>query len=684
MKKTVYITLLSIFIFSCKHDFEKPTWEVDMITPIAHSEMSISDLINQNETMIEHQIGTDSLVSLVYSADLLQTNYDNLLDIQSTTNEKMFRIDSVKFDDVVIEHNITIGSIITELGVLGPILYPDGQDRDIPAMPGVVQNDTIDIDASEYFETMTLYNGKMNLEITNGFPTDISNMSFMLYNSISLNLIATFNIPLIESGATYTESVSVAGETLDQIMLGIINNMDIEASGGLVPINYTDAISTTVSITEIQIMEATAYFPNQLLHEEIVEQSFNLGTTKLTEIGIKEGYISIIATSSLPDTISILYFIPSLTKDGVPFEELVKIPPNINTTPTSLYFNCDGYIMDLKGQVGRIGGDTVNTIYSEMHIYLDSTGELETINRVDSFNLYNEFNIVPEYAKGYIGQDTLLLSPETKNTSIFESITNGTIDLKEANLNLSIQNYVGADASISFQQFSTDNTNDNHPPTPVTTDQNGSNIIGNPYFIERATLNNENIIIPTLTNINLDASDMLEILPNQTTVAATFMLNPNGEQAVEDFLYIDYPISATLDASIPLSFIANNLTISKTIEIDLSSDTELEIDELYISIENGIPLSAKVDIILLDQHNNTLDTLVRNTNIICANTDTENRVTTASNNLITITNTEFNNVRNMKIVASFTTSSITEHIDIYSYYTMKVNLSARFKQIIGE
>ena len=177
---------------------------------------------------------------------------------------------------------------------------------------------------------------------------------------------------------------------------------------------------------------------------------------------------------------------------------------------------------------------------------------------------------------------------------------------------------------------------------------------------------------------------MLEILPNQTTVAATFMLNPNGEQAVEDFLYIDYPISATLDASIPLSFIANNLTISKTIEIDLSSDTELEIDELYISIENGIPLSAKVDVILLDQHNNTLDTLVRNTNIICANTDTENRVTTASNNLITITNTEFNNVRNMKIVASFTTSSITEHIDIYSYYTMKVNLSARFKQIIGE
>jgi len=684
MKNLLYFSLCTILFFSCKHDLEQPTWEVDMIAPIAHSEMSISDLINQNETNLNTQIGTDSLVSLVYSADLLETNYDNLLNIESTSNEKMFRIDSVRFDDVVIEHNITIGSVIAELGPLGPVLYPDGQDRDIPAMPGVVQNDTIDIDASEYFETMTLYNGMMNLEITNGFPTDISNMDFVLYNSINLNLIATFNIPLIESGATYTESVSVAGETLDQIMLGIINNMDIEASGGMVPINYTDAISTTVSITNIQIMEATAYFPNQLLHEEIVEQSFDLGNTKLTEIGIKEGYISIIATSSLPDTISILYLIPSLTKDGIPFEELVKIPPNINTTPTSLYFNCDDYIMDLRGKEGRTGGDTINTIYSEMYIYLDSTGELETIHRVDSFNLYNEFNITPEYAKGYIGQDTLVLSPEVKNTTIFDNITNGTIDLKQANLNLSIKNYVGADASITFNQFSADNTNDNQAPTSVTTDQNGNNIIGNPYFINRATINNNELITPTITSINLETSEMLEILPNQTTVAATFMLNPNGKQVIEDFIYIDYPISATLDASIPLSFIANNLTISKTIETDLSSDTELEIEELYISLSNGLPLSGKVDVILLDEYQNIIDTLIKNTDILSANTDIENRVISESNNLITITNTNFDNVRNMRIIASFTTSSVTEHIDIYSYYSMKVNLSARFKKIIGE
>ena len=71
--------------------------------------------------------------------------------------------------------------------------------------------------------------------------------------------------------------------------------------------------------------------------------------------------------------------------------------------------------MNLKGKEGRIGGDTVNTIYSEMYIYLDSTGELETINQVDSFTLYNIYNITPEYAKGYIGQDTFVINSETKH-----------------------------------------------------------------------------------------------------------------------------------------------------------------------------------------------------------------------------------------------------------------------------
>ena len=681
MKKFFYLSILTILLLSCKHDLENPSWEVDMIVPIAHAELNIYNLIEQDDNNISVQTRNDSLVSLVYSSNILQTHYDSLLDIRSTSEEKIFRIDSVQFDDVIIEHNTTIGSVISQIP-FGNTLFPDGSQRDIPAIPGVIQNDSIDVDASEYFQTMTLYSGMMNLEITNGFPTAISNMTLLLYNSINQNLIASYNVSNIESGESYTESISVANQTLDYLMIGLINNIDVEASGGLVPINYTDAISTKISITDIQIMEATAYFPDQLLHQEIVEQSFDVGTARLTELGIKQGSVSIVASSSLPDTVSIIYSIPSLTKNGIPFETLVKIPPNINTIPTTLSFNFDEYIMNLTGKDGRVGGDTVNTIYSEMYIYLDSTGELETIHQVDSFNLLNVFNIVPEYAKGYIGQDTLMLGPEVKNTSVFDDITSGSIDLEEATISLKIENFVGADASISFNQFSTDNTNDNLPLVSATTDNSGNNIINYPYEINRAVLNNTTIT-PTNCIIGLEASEMIEILPNQTTVAATIILNPNGEQEVEDFLYIEHPISANLNASIPLSFIANNLTFSKTIDTDLYNNSEEEIEELFINLENGLPLSANIDIILLDQYNNYIDTLIENINIHSAITN-NNIVISNSNNTISIKNINYNNVRKMKFIASFKSSSITEHVDIYSYYNLKLNLSARFKQIIGE
>ena len=126
---------------------------------------------------------------MVYSTELLQTEYESLLNINSTSVEKNFRIDSVQFEDVEIEYFTTIGSVIDQLGPLGSALYPDGSMREIPALPNIIQNDSINIDASNYFQTMTLYSGMMNLEITNGFPTSISNMTLLLYNANNQGIV---------------------------------------------------------------------------------------------------------------------------------------------------------------------------------------------------------------------------------------------------------------------------------------------------------------------------------------------------------------------------------------------------------------------------------------------------------------------------------------------------------------
>ena len=669
MNKILLIVGTILLLFACKHELEQPTWDVDMIVPITYTSLNINNIIPDSTTIINED--TEGFISLVYQESLLNVDYDSLLLLETTSEETTIKIDSVDFDDVVIEHVITIGSVINEIP-LGTWAFPDGSQRDIPAMPGIIQNDTINIDASEYFETMTLYNGMLNLELTNGFPTDISNVSFALYNSTNQSLIATFSTPLIESGTTYTESVSVAGETLDHLMIGVINNMDIEASNGQVLINYTDAITTEISITEIKIMEATAYFPNQLLHEEKVEESFELGSARLTEIGIKTGSVIINALSTLPDTGTIHYSIPSLTKNGQIFKTIVKVPPNTNGVPTRFTFSFDGFVMDLTGEDGRVGGDTVNTIYAILEAYLDSTGELETIHQVDSFYLFNEYSFTPEYAKGYIGQDTLAFGPEIIETDAFNFIQSGSIDLESAKISIAIDNYIGADATFQINNLSALNDE-----TEVSA-QIDNNAI---HIIERASLTGGNTIIPTHTEINIEANEMLAIFPNKINTSATFYLNPNGQSAIEDFLFLAYPMEASLAVEIPLSFIANELTLSNSASLEMENIEEIE--TLYITIENGLPLEAKLELIALDEAGEVIDTLMVNQHILAGLTNTEGKVTESRLSTLEIDNTDLNNIKSIKATASFSSQPQQEYISIYSNYTMEITLSAKVSKTIG-
>ena len=680
IKKILLFTVASIIFFSCKHDLEKPTWEVNMMSPIAHSEMSIENMISDSTSTLTNEEG---LIALIFEMDLMDMSFDSLIKIDAITDEQTHTLDSASFADVVIADTATIGEAINEIP-LGTILLPDGSTNSIPAMPGIANGDTINIDASEYFETMTLYRGMLTIELSNGYPTDISNVNLLLINATNQNTIATFSFPLIPSGTVVSDSVSIAGQTIDENLLAVLENMDINASNGPVLIDYSDAIITTVTISDIGITESTAIFPEQQLTETLKEHSFNLGTAQIEEIGIKSGTVTIYILSTLPNG-KMIYNIPSLTKNGIAFTSGdMIIPEATSTNLTAFEFNFEGYVLNLTGQDGRLGGDTINTIYTEAYTFIDSTGELVTLNQADSFYSYIQFNLNPEYAKGYLGQDTMEFGNQQEETNMFNNIINGTLDLKDATLNLSVDNFIGADVGFVFSEFNTDNTSNNNPPTNAGTDQYGDNIIGKEYTITRAVLSSgEPPMNPTHTKIELDASNMLEILPDIVNYSATFYLNPDGQQSTQDFIYPDYPIKATFDATIPLSFIANNLTFTDTNSVNLNTDSDLEIDELYITIKNGLPLTANIIILMLDAENNVLDTLI-NSSVITATTNQNNMVTSSSVTNITIENKDYDNVSKLVNISSFTTSSLTEHVNIYSSYKMDISIAAKFRKIIGE
>ena len=211
------------------------------------------------------------MVSLYYQSNLEDIDFDSLINIDMIVPGKTERLDSINFDNINISDTISLGELVSTIP-LGSILFPNGSTASIPYLPNVISSDTFNVNASDYFETMILSDGYLFFEITNNLPTDISNVSVSLVNSSNLNIIAAFNFPLISSGTSAKDSLSLAGLSIDKNIEAIINNIDVNASNGNITINYSDNLISTISLKNLQITEATAFFLNKNYLEKLLKQ----------------------------------------------------------------------------------------------------------------------------------------------------------------------------------------------------------------------------------------------------------------------------------------------------------------------------------------------------------------------------------------------------------------------------
>ena len=679
MSNKLLILILIIILSSCKKELELPTWDVDLIFPIANSKIDIFDIINDSSISIEQD--NNDLVSLVYEKELLNIEIDSFININEIVGETSTKLDSLKFSRIVIRDTTTMGSLLNDLP-FGTTLFPNGSSTTIPNLQNIITNDTVTIDASDYFETMTLSSGDLSLTIRNDFPTDLSNISFSLINSINQNIIGTFSYPLIPSNTLQTQTVSIAGQTIDKDIIAILNNVDINESNGNVTIDYQDAILTKLVLENIRIFEATAYFPDQEITQKLQEHIFDLKGAQIHEIGIKEGSVSIFATSTITDTGRIVFNIPSLTKNGIGFTTENIVPPTTNGQFAQFDFNFDNYTLDLTGKENRIGGDTINTIYTELFSYIDSTGELVSLNQSDSFYYYTEFNIIPEYAKGYLGRDTITFGPESIELDQFNSILRGDIDFESVELNVNIENFIGADGQLTFFTLNSENTN-NGTIANIGIDENtGNNILNNNYLINQATLSNSSLpIISSSQSITTDANLLLDILPNKLNFSGEFILNNQNNINYNQFVYLDKIVNSNINIKLPLSILADKIVLQDTIEINNSNN--LEFKTIFLKIINGFPLSAISNLISLDENKNFIDSIIHNFSLPSATVE-YGHVYQNSETTLEINNLDISNSSYLIFTTELSTSNINDFVNIYSHYNLELILSGEIIQTLGE
>ena len=170
---------------------------------------------------------------------------------------------------------------------------------------------------------------------------------------------------------------------------------------------------------------------------------------------------------------------------------------------------------------------------------------------------------------------------------------------------------------------------------------------------------------------------MLNILPDKINTSFDVYLNPNGQSSIQDFLFTDYPIDASIQLKIPLNLIANNLQLLDTAEIDIDENENIEIEKIFLKIENGFPINCNVNIIFLDNNQNIIDTLFKNQQIISGVSE-DNLVIEKSISLLESENVNLDNVSRIVFDATFLTEDINNHVSIYNDYSIDFILSAKF------
>jgi hypothetical protein len=428
--------------------------------------------------------------------------------------------------------------------------------------------------------------------------------------------------------------------------------------------------------------------------EQLLNQHNNnilaLGNAQVTKIIIKSGFVDLKIKNTMKGKMQCTYNIPSATLSGVPFSITELVPAGTILLPSSYSAKIDvsGYDLNLTGP----NNNSYNTVASQTIVLTDPNGGYDNILQYDSLTVMASFDgLVLDYAKGYFGSESFQSGKKDSPFSLFSKITAGTLNLQSMQLTLNITNGFGIDANLIVHEIKSINSRTGNV-VPLS-----SNIIGNTINITRAqeSGNTANPVIPSTYSFNLNNSNFLQLinnLPDSLEYSISMTTDPLGNvSAGNDFIYNNYGFSASLDLEIPLSLVANNLTLTDTLGFNLSKPGGYTINRgvLTLIANNGFPFSAAMQLFLLDVNNKKTDSLIVSNNTISApslNASYKVEAPLTSIIKIPLSGAKLNHLygaKKMIVVARFNTASQPNYIKIYDYYKLGIQLTGDFNMTVN-
>ncbi|PLW99937.1 MAG: hypothetical protein C0594_16360, partial [Marinilabiliales bacterium] len=267
--KKLLITLLfsSVFFSSCMKNKLTPEWDTNLLTPIMRGYMNFSNLIEDSIKNIDN----DQLIYLVYHDLLYAASIDSLVQIPDTSVDYSAKLSNIDLGTIEFNYKTSLGDIAEndreENGPTGGLYeqimtaHNTGQPTTIDPISTQSYPD-IEIDADNYFQTLTIESATIEVIIDNQLPMPVSDLAFEIRNESNNELILQDTFLIVNPGETESSLNNISNQTIEGLLKG---NINIASPGISIPvtIDTSDALTATIRIYDITVSEATAIFPNQ-------------------------------------------------------------------------------------------------------------------------------------------------------------------------------------------------------------------------------------------------------------------------------------------------------------------------------------------------------------------------------------------------------------------------------------
>ncbi|MFN8314975.1 MAG: hypothetical protein U0T32_00830 [Chitinophagales bacterium] len=698
------VLLLLVLFLGCKKD-QKTEWDTELLTPIGRTSLSIENLIKDSLA----KANGDNTVNLTYRSTIYELNLaDQLIRIPDTSLKSNINVSSLVFSEVRVTYNASLGTIAntlkqstdaTQQFIGNYLISNQGNNAVIAPINGLAATPFL-FDASSYFQSIELEQGKLRFYVVNHLPIAITDVHYEARNAISNSLVlagtvpnsAPFIIPPYDS--VYVEE-DLAGKTLEGSLKFQITSFNSPGSNGVpVKIDTNDYIGINAAIANIVAKKAIARFPSQDLISSDQEITQTIGERKFTYVDCKSGELGVDISSSIQEKLRITYRLKNAyNKNGKVIEDISDVAPSVGGVPTTISKNFDlsGFSIGLTGSKGN----NFNTYTQVVVAHIDSSGILREITNSDSlYFTYRLKNIKPNYIKGYAGRDTILFQGNSpfSFSNLFAGNAPNALDFQDVSLSLNIENGLGVDGIVKINTLSGKNANGNIVSLQ---DNSASPVIGQPLSINRAQ---DFPLRPAKHDFQINSAtsnikNFLTNLPSSIDYDVQIRTNPNGnQQTYDDFAYLDSRLKVNLDLNIPLSVKANNLTLRDTFGFKLGNSPK-EIDNinsgtLYLITYNKFPLKGDVSLVVYDSLNNPIDTLLSNYTLVPGDVDGNCRVNEAKKNVfsIPVSSTRIHKLFSgykAVLTAVFNTQTNNgtcngQYYKIYSDYKLDAKITAQF------